>query len=57
MHKTMLEMTSNWLDDYRDQSGVDLNNIVDPVHRSPTVSTIQLPAVVSVEDFLVSRKH
>ena len=51
-HKTMLEMTSNWLDDYRDQSGIDLNNIVDPVHRSPTVSTIQLPAVVSVENFL-----
>jgi Serine-pyruvate aminotransferase/archaeal aspartate aminotransferase len=29
-----------------------LKNIVDPTHRSPTVSTIQLPEAVSVEDFL-----
>ncbi len=51
-HKAMLEMTSAWLDDCRDRNGIDLKNIVDPRHRSPTVSTIQLPKAVSAEDFL-----
>lgn len=51
-HTAMLEMTSGWIDDFRDRSGLDLTNIVAPAHRSPTVSTIQLPETISVDDFL-----
>jgi len=51
-HAAMLEMTSDWVDDCRNRSGIDLKNIVDKGHRSPTVSTIQLPEAVSAEDFL-----
>nr|MDP9177177.1 hypothetical protein [Gemmatimonadota bacterium] len=50
-HTAMSEMTSQWLDKCRD-SGIELNNIVQPEFRSPTVSAIQLPKNLSAAEFL-----
>lgn len=51
-HAAMLEMTSNWVESCREQSGTDVSNIVNRENRSPTVSAIQLPEGVSTEGFL-----
>lgn len=50
-HQAMSDMTSQWLDQCRND-GIDLNNIVAPESRSPTVSTIKLPNGVDADDFL-----
>jgi aspartate aminotransferase-like enzyme len=51
-HKAMSEMTSTWLDECRDNDGLDLRNIVKPESRSPTVSAIRLPDGTIAEEFL-----
>ncbi len=51
-HQAMSDMTSQWLDQCRNADGIELSNIVKPEYRSPTVSTIQLPAGTMVEEFL-----
>jgi aspartate aminotransferase-like enzyme len=51
-HRAMLDMTSSWIDDCRERKGIDLKNIVNAMHRSPTVSTIQLPEAISADEFL-----
>jgi len=50
-HTEMAEMTDAWLMKCQ-QDGIDLKNIVDAGRRSPTVSTIQLPAGTNSDDFL-----
>jgi aspartate aminotransferase-like enzyme len=52
-HTTMSQITSQWLDKCRD-SGVELNNIVQPEFRSPTVSAIRTPKEFSTADFIRS---
>jgi aspartate aminotransferase-like enzyme len=50
-HTAMAEMTDAWvLEGQRD--GIDLKNIVERGRRSPTVSTLQLPAGMSADEFL-----
>jgi aspartate aminotransferase-like enzyme len=51
-HQAMAEMTSQWLDDCRERHGIDVENIVDREHRSPTVSTIRLPRGLGAEEFV-----
>lgn len=51
-HAEMSRMTSAWLDRCRDVDGISIENIVGASHRSPTVSTIQLPGGVTSGDFL-----
>jgi aspartate aminotransferase-like enzyme len=50
-HAEMSEMTSEWIEDCR-SNGIDIENIITPEHRSPTVSTIRLPAGVESGAFL-----
>lgn len=50
-HTEMAEMTDAWLVGCQ-QDGIDLKNIVDAGRRSPTVSTIQLPAGTNSDEFL-----
>ena len=50
-HTEMAEMTNAWLTECQ-QDGIDLKNIVAEGHRSPTVSTIQLPAGTNADEFL-----
>ena len=50
-HKAMAEMTNAWLVECQ-RDKIDLRNIVEAGRRSPTVSTIQLPAGTSSDDFL-----
>lgn len=50
-HQAMSDMTSQWLEQCQ-TDGIDFNNIVSPENRSPTVSTIKLPAGVEADDFL-----
>lgn len=51
-HAAMAELTSNWLDASRSRTGADWANIVDRKFRSPTVSTIRLPARMAGPDFV-----
>ena len=51
-HQAMAEMTNKWLEPVSQASDTGLRNIVQPGHRSPTVSTIQLPTDFSSEEFL-----
>jgi aspartate aminotransferase-like enzyme len=50
-HTAMAEMTNTWIEKCR-QDGINLKNIVEAGRRSPTVSTIELPAGVNSEEFL-----
>jgi aspartate aminotransferase-like enzyme len=50
-HKAMAEMTDAWILDCR-RDGIDIQNIVEVGHRSPTVSTIRLPAGTNSDAFL-----
>jgi aspartate aminotransferase-like enzyme len=50
-HTEMAEMTDAWLVECQ-RDGIDLKNIVEPGRRSPTVSTIQLPASTNADEFL-----
>jgi aspartate aminotransferase-like enzyme len=51
-HRAMAEMTNEWLERVSHASNAELRNIVSPGQRSPTVSTIELPADLSTEEFL-----
>jgi aspartate aminotransferase-like enzyme len=50
-HRAMAELTDAWLVECQ-YHGIDFKNIVEAGHRSPTVSTIQLPAGASSGGFL-----
>jgi aspartate aminotransferase-like enzyme len=50
-HADMAKMTSEWIDECR-RSGIDIENIVQPKDRSPTVSTIRLPKGTESSAFL-----
>jgi aspartate aminotransferase-like enzyme len=50
-HTAMAEMTDAWLLECQ-HDGIDLKNIVGRARRSPTVSTIQLPAGTIADEFL-----
>jgi len=50
-HADMSAMTSQWIDECK-SSGIDIENIVRPEHRSPTVSTIRLPEGIESSAFL-----
>jgi aspartate aminotransferase-like enzyme len=50
-HTAMAEMTDTWIEKCR-QDGINLKNIVEAGRRSPTVSTIELPAGINSEEFL-----
>jgi aspartate aminotransferase-like enzyme len=50
-HTAMAELTGAWLLECQ-RDGIDLKNIVGGGRRSPTVSTIQLPAGTSADEFL-----
>jgi aspartate aminotransferase-like enzyme len=51
-HSAMAEMTNSWIKACRDKDHLDICNIVDAAHRSPTVSTIKLPEGVTSTAFL-----
>ncbi len=51
-HSEMAQMTNAWVSSCRSQDKLDICNIVDPAHRSPTVSTIKLPEGLSSGPFL-----
>lgn len=51
-HSEMAEMTNEWIKACRDNDHLDICNIVDAAHRSPTVSTIKLPEGVTSTAFL-----
>src|SRR6266545_5730572 len=51
-HRTMASMTDGLLMESQQQDGIDFQNIVEPGHRSPPVSTIRLPGGTNAEDFL-----
>jgi aspartate aminotransferase-like enzyme len=50
-HTAMAERTDAWLLQCQ-HDGIDLKNIVERDRRSPTVSTIQLPAGTNADEFL-----
>jgi len=50
-HTAMAEMTDAWVAESR-QDGIEVKNIVETGRRSPTVSTIELPAGINAEEFL-----
>ena len=51
-HFAMAGMTNDWINGCLNQDKLDICNIVDAAHRSPTVSTIKLPDGVSSGEFL-----
>lgn len=51
-HLDMLAATEAWLSTVGDRTGVTLENIVKPGSRSPTVSTIRLPAAINGKSFV-----
>jgi aspartate aminotransferase-like enzyme len=51
-HHAMAALTSSWLNESRERTGADWKNIVAPEFRSPTVSTVQLPAGVAGPEFV-----
>ncbi|HUQ20031.1 MAG TPA: alanine--glyoxylate aminotransferase family protein [Gemmatimonadaceae bacterium] len=51
-HSEMAAMTNKWVTACRNDDGLDICNIVDAAHRSPTVSTIKLPDGVSSTSLL-----
>lgn len=51
-HSEMAEMTNEWIKACRDNDHLDVCNIVDAAHRSPTVSTIKLPEGTTSTAFL-----
>lgn len=53
-HQRMADLTSEWLDECRTQDGIAFRNIVDAPHRSPTVSTIELPPGSNATGFLAA---
>lgn len=50
-HQEMSDMTSAWIDECHSR-GIGVENIVEPDHRSPTVSTIRLPEEVRADEFI-----
>lgn len=50
-HMAMSQATDNWLADCK-SAGIAIDNIVSRGNRSPTVSTIRLPADTNAESFL-----
>lgn len=51
-HREMLDATSTWLDESAARLGVKWSNIVEREFRSPTVSTIRLPASIQGKPFV-----
>jgi aspartate aminotransferase-like enzyme len=51
-HKAMRAMTNEWLERTAPAREAGLENIVQTAHRSPTVSTIQLPADLPADEFM-----
>ncbi len=51
-HRTMGRMTNEWLERAGHARDSGLKNIVQAGQRSPTVSTIQLPAKVPIDEFI-----
>lgn len=56
-HADMAKATDTWLEETRSKTGADWENIVDVQSRSPTVSTIRLPAGVAGPSFVKKVKE
>ena len=51
-HSEMLKATSTWLEESSQKLGVEWHNIVKADSRSPTVSTVRLPASIPGREFV-----
>lgn len=56
-HSEMCAATTSWLIESSRQTGVAWENIVAEAHRSPTVSTIRLPASIPARPFVARVKQ
>jgi aspartate aminotransferase-like enzyme len=51
-HAAMRESVENWVDEMREDAGIDVAIPVAPANRSPTVTTLRLPTGVSGRAFI-----